>query len=1752
MQARRFAVEGTHMRMFHAGLIGLVALITVVGSSLSVHAEYKNLDLAAAADNYRRATIKKYGNRLNAKQADANWAAARNLARQRNWKGAISLYERAAGYGANEHRFWLHYSYALGAVRPPRTRDALVTAYLARDTAKTRPQLAQALYYLGFWHEQLRENDKAIAAYADSVRIRRSSSVEAKLNDLIARTRQQVMKTSTVYETDSPQACLTFSRALPEGDLNLFARYVVVEPKIKAAFSVAGKKLCIEGVKHDTTYKVTVRAGLPDKDDTFRTLKSETFSIAVPDRSPSVGFRGKSYVLARTGPQTVPLTSVNVVKANLRLLRINDRNLIHEINNKRIRELLALYDARKIERQTGELVWTGQVEIEQRKNHRVTTAVPFKAMVKAPKPGIYVLMARDAASKADRWDNWATQWIVVSDLGISTFVGRDGLTVFVRSFQSAEPKDGVTIRLIARNNSVLATAKTGDDGRVTFAPGLLRGTGGNQAAAVMAFAKGDFTFLDLLRPAFDLSDRGVAGRPAPGPVDAYLYTERGVYRPGATVHLTALVRNSQAKAVTDLPLTVKLFRPDGVQARQFTLLAAVNKSGGYEIALKTSKSYRTGSWTARAYLDPKAKPIGSVRFQIEDFVPERLALDLSSDKKAVVPDVPTAIKIDGRFLYGAPAADLRVEGELVLKQDMRPFPKYKGYVFGLVQETWRPKRKTLPAVRTDAKGNASLAIKLDGAPETSRPLKAEVRVSLIEQGGRAVQRVITLPVRWAPLTLGIKLDSDDDRVPRGGNANFQIVALDKAGQPRAVQQLDYVLYRENYRFFWYYASNRWNYRVIQNDEVVSKGKLDVAAAAPAKLSVKSPDWGRYRLEIRDKKTGAAASYRYYAGWFVSATNSEAPDKLSVKLDKDVYAPGDTAKVHIQPPFAGVVHLTIASDRILESRNVKVSAEGKTIEIEVKKAWGAGVYVLATAYRPMNVKRQRGPARAVGVAYIKRDFKDRTLAVKITAPDKITPRRKVDVTLDVTGVDNGDKVFVTLAAVDEGILSLTGYKSPDPNHYFFGQRKLGVDMRDDYGRLIDAFAGRLGKIRNGGDKAGRHLGGLDASSIKTVSLFSGIVAVKNGKAVVSLDVPDFNGRLRLMAAAWSPNGVGHAESAMIVRDPVVSIVTLPRFLAPGDQGHVTVSLHNVDGVAGDYKVRMASTGPAAAFGPKASLTAKLAKDAHYKATFRLDGKTVGVSSLAMTLSGPNGFSVTRNWKIAVRAAQVPVTRRKVSQIDPNKTVRFGASMLNGYLPGSAKVYLSYSSVPDLGVPALLRSLSQYPYGCVEQTTSKALPLLYVGDVAKSTGLVEDDTAIRSRVQRAVYRILSMQRGDGSFGLWSATDAREGWLSAYIMDFLTQARKKGYHVPDFAFNSGLERLEAIVRDTGYEPWFLPVHAYALYVLALNKKTDVSTLRYFSDTYGDAIPTAMARAQIAAALSLFGENAAAAKVFTTAFGYHSRPRETGNYWRVFVRDYGSELRDRAAVLYLTALTDPKSKEIGGLIQEVGRMRSSRRYLSTQEQAWLLLAAHGLSGDGPYSVSVDGKAQVNRTKPLYLRPTPAALRKGVTVRNTGKAKVWQSVTVTGVPDKDLPPENNGFTINRSFYTLDGKRADLSKVKQSDVLVALIEVSANTPRYHQALVVDLLPAGFEIENARLKGRDVSQMKWLPKLTTPRHVEPRDDRFVAAVDIGGKGRSFHLAYIVRAVTPGTFRLPAAHVEDMYRPAFFARMAMGELKIQSRD
>lgn len=1680
------------------------------------------------------------------------------LVRERKFPEAIVQLERAIAHGGGTFQVWIAYSNAQGGQRSANHRRALEAAYIALKKAPDAKARALALYFMGYWLEVMRDGEAGIAAYEDSLKIENNPTIRNRLNQMVMQYRHQVVETKADTESERPRICLTFSKPLPDKDPAQYARYIAVEPAINASFDAKERTLCISGVAFSQSYKVTVRQGLPSTVN-LAVPRNETFTIAVPDRAVTLAFRNKAYILPKSSRQGIPLSTVNVERAEIRVLRINDRNLINEVIGERIREMLYEHSARKIEDSQGELVWQGQMRVQGERNKETTTAIPFGDAVKDPKPGIYVVLARSVAqTKAEREDGdseyseWATQWVVVTDIGVSTYSSTEGgLTVFARSYENAQPRTGVQVRLMARNNEILGTATTDNTGRANFAAGLLRGTGGNRPAALlMSTAEGEFAFIDMIRPAFDLTDRGVGGREAAAGADAFVYTERGVYRPGETVHVSALLRNNNGDALGDMPLIVRLIRPDGVESQRFTL--RTSNAGGYTVSIAIPKSAPTGSWRLAAHVDPKGQPVGSASFKVEDFVPERLEMTLSADPKIVAPQKPVKIAIVGKFLYGAPAADLAVDGEAILRLDPQPFPAFQGYVFGLIQERFEAKRKEIESAKTDAKGDAALTLKLDDKIDSSRPLIADVRVTLNEEGGRAIERRITVPIEHRPLYLGIKLDSEDGGVAEGQPAKFLVVGLDRAGTRKGAK-LRYELVREVFEYQWFNQDGRWNYRGVLRSGPVQKGTLDLAADKLGEMQFTTPG-GRYRLEITDDATGAAASYRYNVGWVFAGDTEEVPDKLQVRLDKATYKAGETAKISVRPPFAGTVHIVVASDRVLASRIETVPAEGKVIDVTVDESWGTGVYVLATAYRPNGKAERMGPSRAIGVAYLARDTAERVLAVKITAPEMMTPRKKLEVKVAIDGA-RGEPVFLTLAAVDEGVLSLTNYKTPAPDSYFYGRRKLGLELRDDYGRLIDAYAGRLGEIRQGGDGESRHLGGLDVSTIQVVSLFSGIVrADEKGEATIALDVPDFNGRLRVMAVAWTANKLGKSEQNVTVRDPVVSTVTLPRFLAPEDQGRVTVVIHNVDGPAGAYRVRLSAGGDgAAAVGAPVEATVQIAKDQRQRLAFTLIGIRPGTAAITLSITGPQNFALTRNWDIAVRPAQTNVATFVARQIDKGQTFTLAQNEIGAMLPGTASLYLTVGTTPDLGVADLLASLDRYPYGCAEQTTSRALPLLYVADVAKSVGIAKDDVAIRDRVQQAIYRVLAMQQRDGGFGMWSAFDQGGGWLTAFIMDFLTQARAKGYVVPDIAFEQGLKRLDSLARELAYEGPALPVLAYAHYVLAANRKGDVAAVRYLHDTQLKDIPTALAKAQLAAALALFGDQARAKTAFDSARAHNTRPGYEDRYWRPLVQDYGSVLRDQAGVLSLASTAQPRGENVESMVTSLRAARSKSTALSTQEQVWLLLAAHGLTVPGAeWKAKIGGLDQSAVGKAFAARFDAARLGQRFDVVNTGNDKIWVGATLTGIPAKDQPPAKNGFEITRVFYDLKGNRVDLAKVKQSDVLVALIKVSATGNRPHQALIVDLLPAGFEIENPRLDRRDPEQMKWLPELAQPRATEPRDDRYVAAVDVWSNKRDYYLAYVVRAVTPGTFRLPAAYVEDMYAPALMGRDAMAKVTILPRQ
>jgi len=1562
------------------------------------------------------------------------------------------------------------------------------------------------------------------------------------------------------------EACLFFNKPLSDGSSVKYEDYVRITPEIKAALHVVDDKLCIGGLGYGQDYAVRLLAGFPSKDG-GKLEAEQKVDVALGARPAVVSLPGKGFILPRGAAVGLPVTTINVAKVGIAVYRVNERGIdrfISEYSDSDFpggKPTTQGWTLRSwINGNNGALQWRGTMEVRNVLNQAAMTAFPIRETVKDWKPGAYFVVVWDAArppAKADSDEDddrpdgaMAGMWVVDTDIALTTFNGRDGLNVFARSLQSAQPLAGLDVTLLSRGNEPIAKAVTAADGRASFAAGLLKGRGAAEPVAVMVTdtAKQEFSRLELTKSAFDLSDRGIEGRDQPGPVDAFLYTERGVYRPGETVQLMAMLRDEAAHALKDMPVTLSVKRPDGTEFTKYAL--ALGASGALYQAIPLPKSSRRGRWSVTAQIDPKAPPVGRVEFSVEDFVPEKLKVELTSDQPLLRTGKTNTFGVAADFLYGAPASGLTVESDLHVSVDDQPFPAFAPYTFGLenAKRKFEPPLITLTAADTDDAGKSKLEWPGDKVPDTALPLKAQVEVRVFEPGnGRATKTDKTLPLRTRDTYIGIRPTFDGRYADEGADTEFDLVAVDAEGKQVARSGVDYKIERITYSYQWYQTDGRWRWQTITSERAIAGDTLSFAADKPTRLS-RRLTWGSYKLTVTDRETKAASSMSFYVGWYGGSDDSEpAPDILKVASDRQIYKPGETAKLRLEAPFAGEALIAIATDRVVDTITAKVAPGGTTVDVPVKAEWAAGAYALVTAWRPLSAPADRTPTRAIGAVWLGLDPALRTLSVQLAAPEKIAPRQKIDVPIHVANV-KGTEAFVTLAAVDEGILQLTRYRTPNPAEYYFGKRRLGLDMRDDYGRLLDTRADDLGRIRTGGDAG--DIGGLDIVPTRTVALFSGPVKLDDkGEAKVTLDIPDFIGQLRLMAVAYDKDNVGSGEARLFVRDAVTADVVLPRFLAPSDQGRLALSLHNVEGAPGDYKVALEASGAVSLERPVAE-TRHLNANQRDLATWPLRAGEVGMGKVAVAVSGPNGFSVRREWDIQVRAAQTPSAVDAVTRLDPSRELTVDRELTSGFTAGTPVVSVALSRVPGIDVAALLRALDKYPYGCIEQTTSRALPLLYYNDVAL-LGYGPADPRITDRVQDAVYRIVDMQMSDGSFGMWGpfSTPAAE-WLQSYALDFLVRAREHQMAVPAASLQRGLTWL-----NRSAEKMSANAQAYAWYVLAKAGLADPGRVRYFQDTHASGIRGGLAWAQLAAALNLVGEPGRAKLAFSVA-QMRIDDRDPNDY-------YGSSLRDRAGLLALASEAAGRD----GLISVVNSVRERLTgrvdETTTQEKAWLVLAASALGGGGDLAYSVDGQSKKSTSDPVVLNPDAAALQRGLHVKNDGDKPVWLQVTARGVPKDPQPAATQGLSIKRSYYTFNGEPADLAKLRQNDRVIVSLEGRNLEGGYHEAALLDLLPAGLEIESV-LNDDTVKSFPFLSALSSTRITEARDDRFFAAFDLGKRpyrnwwyyaeekdDYSFHVAYIARAVTPGSFALPAAQVSDMYAPRIYGRTDMGHVTIAPR-
>ena len=1504
------------------------------------------------------------------------------------------------------------------------------------------------------------------------------------------------------------------------------------------------------------TYTVILRPGLTAASGE-RLGKEERREVYTGPLDPVVGFASQGSVLPARDSRGLPVVSVNVPEVDVEFLRVRDKDLPaffaqYQRGGRRGGwDLEADWNGRTPLSKMAESVYANRFVLGGKTNERVLTYLPLQDIRELQQPGLYfALLRRVGAFNQD----YETTFFTVSDLGLHVRAYKDRLFVHVASLASGKELNLVELKVLNAAGEPVLKAQTDRNGNALLEYRL------DASQVLVASRGGDVSMLPFNQPALDLSEFAVAGREQAW-FDVFAWSGRDLYRPGETVRVSALLRDQDGRPIATKgkplqPVFVRFVQPDG---KTFVETRLQPDAQGYlrhqqDIAADAP----TGRWRIEFRTDPASKEaVQGMALRIEEFLPERMKLDLAA-QEMLRPGEPLRLRADAAYLYGAPAAGNRFTAKLAVAVEQHPLEQMPGWFFGDPTLALPKDARDVLDTSFDDRGQVQADIPLPAEAKPASTIAAIVTGSVYESGGRSVNRSLKRVLWPADALVGIR-PLFDDKAGTDANANpgFELLRVDSAGRPRPAKGLKMTLVRERRDYHWNYADDGgWGYDYTSRFEDVETRTLDAGATA-TRFNV-PVEWGEYRVDIHDPATGLTTRYPFVAGWSWNDDNrglDARPDKVKLALDKTGYRAGDTLKVTLTPPHAGRGMLLVESDHLLYVQNVDVKP-GSTFEIPVTKEWERhDVYVTAVVFRGGSAESKITPARAVGVAHVPMDRRERTVAVGLSAPPSMRPERELPVTVSAPALA-GEDAWVTVSAVDVGILNITRFPVPDAARHFFAQRRLGVDAYDVYGRLIESFEGGLAKLRFGGDMALEALpqARRPTAHVQTVDLFAGPVQLDaKGNATVALQVPDFNGTLRVSAMVYAGGRYGSQARETVVRAPILAEASLPRVLAPGDRSNVTLDLQNFTGKAGGFKVRVDSEGPLSL--GDGTRSTQLAADAKTTYTFPVTAREgYGVAKVRVRVDG-NGYSVDRHYELAVRPAWPQVVRARTKVLENLDPLAFDAALADGLMADSVLAQMTVGALPPIPFASALQGALQYPYGCVEQTTSKGYALLVLDDAtARLLGVPPLDPAERrNRMARTLARLAGMQVATGHFSMWGDDDYIDPALTPYVAEFLLDAKEAGFAVPDAVLQKALKVLSEDLLSGGQaffgrdrrEHLKFDYQAYAGYVLARVNRAPLGTLRALYDNDHKQSLTGLPLVRLGIALALQGDKARGQKAIAEGFARDPDKRPD------FLWDYGSRVRDDAMMIALVHERGFAQPDSDARAQGLGRELDARRnsgwlWLSTQEQVALarmgkaLLANQGKQLSGRWQVGGDTR-EVAPARLVGRRFTGAELAQGVRFVPEGKPPFYASLEVAGVPRSAPKPDDSMVKVTRRYYTTDGTPWQGGTLHEGDALIAALSIEASKPM-PDALVTDLLPAGLEIENFNLGDEkqwagvviDGIELAERRHAAEARHEEYRDDRYVAALKLE-RGTTARLFYLVRAVTPGTYIVPPPLVEDMYRP-----------------
>ncbi len=1325
--------------------------------------------------------------------------------------------------------------------------------------------------------------------------------------------------------------------------------------------------------------------------------------------------------------------------------------------------------------------------------------------------------------------------VLISDIGlIAKKGGNNEVFVAVTDIKTSKPLKRVKLKLLNYQQQVLDSVTTDSTGIAALHSEQI-------PFLVVAEHKGQAGYLRLDNgSALSVSHFDVSGHTVKKGIKGFIYGERGVWRPGDPIYLTFILVDEQNKLPENHPVLFDLRNPKGQVVKTIKKKESLN--GFYCFKTQTDPDAPTGNWTARVR-------IGGVVFEkvlkIETVMPNRLKLklDFGEDKKALSGGAINA-ELSAKWLHGAIAKSMKADVDVAFSEKKTKFPKYEEYSFDDPAKTYKPEKQTIFKGNLDEKGIALIKADVWAKNDSPGMLSANFRTRVFEPGGAFSIDRFSIPYHPYERYVGI-------RTPKGDKARgmlltdtphtARIVMLDTEGNPVPDGKAKVTMYKIKWRWWWtkereslasYIGTS--SYTPIKEDTVEIKD-----GAGEWQFEIKYPAWGRYLIRVKDADGRHYTGKIFYIDWpgWAGRAQKDSPggaSVLSFSSDKEKYQVGEEVVLTIPTGKKGRALVSIESGtRVIRIAWIE-SGEQEAVRYSFRatSAMAPNVYANVTFVQPHMQTENDLPIRIYGVIPLKIEDPGTRLKPVIETADTFAPEARAEITVSEA---SGQPMTYTLAIVDEGLLDLTRFKTPDPRSHFYKREALGVKTWDIYDMVAGAYGGVLEQILAiGGDSAFGKKGKKKANRFPPMVRFLGPFFLKNEiKKTHFIDIPQYVGSVRIMVVAGQDRAFGFREKAVFVRKPLMVLATLPRVIGPDEEVDMPVSVFALDEKVKNVSMAVKTRGPISVTGPSEK-SISFSEPGDDLITFKLKAEArTGIATISLeALSDQEKAGHTIELDVRIPGG-LPVTDVVDTIVSKGETwkelVKFPG------IAGTNKVSLEVSRVQPLNLGKRLRFLIQYPHGCVEQTTSSVFPQLHLDRLMKLSPEKQDE--IQKNIKAGITRLRTFQNTDGGFGYWPGGNSHE-WGSNYAGHFIVEAKNASYAVPQQVIKQwkSFQRKRArswVIKRRGSEL----IQAYRLYTLALAGDAELGAMNRLRELR--KLPTA-ARWRLAAAYQLAGQPEAAEQLTKDNDVSVQEYRELSN-------TYGSDLRDRAMILETLSLMK-RIKTAIPVAKSISSELSNSKYLSTQTTAYALIAMarytgySGETGNMEFAFSWNqGQEQtVASLYPLVQRSLDTGDKADgvIQIRNTGETILYPRIIIEGIPPVGSESASqSGMSIDVEYLTLKGKAMDCSSLDQGTDFVAQVSIknTGHAGRYDEIALSHIFPSGWEIRNMRMDpgvfpGEDSGFD----------YQDIRDDRVYTYFDINrGEKKTFRV--MLNASYTGRFYLPMVMVEAMYDATINARV-----------